>query len=65
MTTFSLTSRILEYCLVEMKLQDRIYDNVHLTILGALCTDVILGTDFQEQHESIIIPSNEKRYLIG
>ena len=38
-----------------MKLQDRIYENVRFTILEDLCTDVILGTDFQEQHESIVI----------
>ena len=38
-----------------MKLQDRIYEDVCFTILEDLCTDVILETDFQEQHESIVI----------
>ena len=55
MATSSLKSRILRYCLVEMKLQDRIYEDVCFTILEDLCTDVILGTDFQEQYESIVI----------
>ena len=36
-----------------MKLQDRIYEDVRFTVLEDL--DVILGTDLQEQHESIVI----------
>ena len=55
MATSSLKSGILGDCLVEMKLQDRIYEDVRFTILEDLCTDVILGTEFQEQHESIVI----------
>ena len=55
MATFSLKSRILGHCLVEMKFQYRIYEDVRFTILKDLCTYVILGTDFQEQHESIVI----------
>ena len=31
------------------------YNNVKLGILNALCTDVILGTDFQALHDSVII----------
>ena len=55
MATSLLKSRILGYCLVEMKLQDRIYEDVRFTILEDFCTDVMLETDFQEQHGSIVI----------
>ena len=38
MATSSLKSRILGYCVVEMKLQDRIYEDVRFSILDDLCT---------------------------
>ena len=55
MATSSLKSGILGYCSVEMKLRYRIYEDVRFTILEDLCTDVILGTDFQEPPESIVL----------
>ena len=35
--------------------QSQLYSNVKLHLLRGLCTDIILGTDFQEQHESMTI----------
>ena len=49
------TSKIQGYCTVDFHLLDRTYTNIHLNILDNLCTDIILGTDFQEQHKSIVI----------
>ena len=46
-----------------MKLQDRIDEDVRFTILVDLCTDVILGTDFQERHESIVIKYGDESSL--
>ena len=43
------------YCVVNLTVQNQVYLNVKLHLLRDLCTDIILGTDFQEQHESVTI----------
>ena len=55
MASSSLTSKILGYCMVNLNVQNFEYNNVKLSILNDLCTDVILGTDFQALHDSVII----------
>ena len=64
MATTSLTTNIIGYCLAELKLQQRTYSNVKLSILKDLCTDVILGTDFQALHDSVIISYGGKELAI-
>ena len=43
------------YCTASLKLGDDTYEKVRLHVLDGLCIDVILETDFQEQHESVTI----------
>ena len=55
MAAASLSSQSSGYCVVNLTVQSQLYSNVKLHLLRGLCTDIILGTDFQEQHESITI----------
>ena len=54
MASSSLTSKILDYCMVDLNVHNFEYNNVKLSILYDLWT-VILGTDFQALHDSVII----------
>ena len=40
---------------VDIKLNDTLYSNVKLSIMNDLCVNVILGLDFQSQHQSITL----------
>ena len=42
-------------CNAEIELNSRKYENVRLSVLEDLLTDVILGQDFMQQHESVNI----------
>lgn len=42
-------------CYVNFKLNNHSYSGVKLSVLSNLCTDVILGQDFQARHESIVL----------
>ena len=55
MASASLSAKSDGHCYVSLTLQDKKYKRVKLTIIDNLCTDIILGTDFQELHESIVI----------
>ena len=55
MAAASLSSQSSGYCVVNLTVQSQLYSNVKLHLLRGLCTDIILGTDFQEQHESMTI----------
>jgi len=55
MASSSLSTRTEGYCEVNLTLNGRIYRKVRLSVLPGLCTDVILGQDFQQQHASITL----------
>ena len=42
-------------CVVELELENCTYQGVRLYVLKNLCTDIILGQDFQTQHGHLII----------
>ena len=44
-----------EKCEAEIKLNDRRYANVCLSVSKGLLTDVVLSQDFKQQHKGIII----------
>ena len=46
---------VLGYCTIDLKLQERHYPDVRVSVLQDLCTDLILGTDFQSRHSKLII----------
>ena len=43
------------YCTMDIKLHGRKYSNVSLGVLPNLCSDLILGQDFQMKHKQVII----------
>ena len=55
MATSTFSTKMVGYCLINITLKGRLYSNVKLYILPNLCTDVILGQNWQAQHESITI----------
>ena len=55
MADSSLTAKMPGYCIADIKLKGTTYENVKFFILQDLCADIILGQDWQEQHESVTI----------
>ena len=55
MASSSHSSKIEGYCYTDIILKSRVYTDIKLYVLSNLCTDVILGQNWQEQHESITI----------
>ena len=43
-----LSSQSSNYCVVNLIVQNQLYSNVKLHLLRGLCTDIIIGTDFQD-----------------
>ena len=54
MATSSLATNVSGYCLVGLVFGGRTYSRVRLSVLPELCADLILGLDFQTQHERVI-----------
>ena len=55
MATSALTTKMLGYCFTDIVLKERLYSNVKLYTLPSLCADIILGQNWQAQHESVTI----------
>ena len=49
----TMNTTILGYCEIDLKLNGHDYKNVCLSLLKDLCSDVILGHDFQKQHQPL------------
>ena len=54
----NLTCRIQENCTVDLMLHNQKYSQVNLEVIKGLCTDVLLGGDFQAQHERLVFQHN-------
>ena len=46
------------FCVVNLKLIDVSYESVRLNVFDNLCSDVILGLDFQTQHQRVVFEFN-------
>ena len=46
------------FCVVNVKLKDASYELVRLNVFDNLCSDVILGLDFQTQHQRLVFEFN-------
>ena len=55
MALSTMNTTILGYCEIDLKLNGHDYKNVRLSLLKDLCSDVILGHDFQKQHQHLKI----------
>jgi len=53
MASTALSANVTGTCTTNLEYQNQKYTNVHLSVLPGLCADLILGLDFQSQHESI------------
>ena len=54
MVSSNLTSHIQGNCAVDLMLYNQKYSQVNLGVMKGLCTDVLLGGDFQAQHERVV-----------
>ena len=53
MAQSTLSAKTLGHCIANLELGGKTYSNLRLSILPGLCSDLILGLDFQKQHQSI------------
>jgi len=53
MSQSTLSAEIHEHCTANLEINGKPYPDLHLSILPGLCFDLILGLDFQKQHQSI------------
>ena len=53
MAQSTLSAETLGHCVVNLNLDGKTYPELCLSILPGLCSDLILGLDFQKQHQSI------------
>ena len=53
MATSSLSTKTEGSCSVTIKYQGQTYKDFHLSVMPGLCSDLILGLDFQSQHDSV------------
>ena len=54
MALTTMNTTVLGYCTMDIILNNSIYRNVRLSVLKDLCSDIILGHDFQKQHKNLI-----------
>ncbi|CAB3981036.1 Retrovirus-related Pol poly from transposon [Paramuricea clavata] len=52
MATLASSVKICGTCIVNLVYQEQIYKDLSLSVLPGLCADLILGLDFQSQHQS-------------
>ena len=53
MATSSLSTKTEGSCSVTIKYQGQTHKDFHLSVMPGLCSDLILGLDFQSQHDSV------------
>ncbi len=53
MAASALHTKIEGFCTVDLNYQGHIYKDFRLSIMPGLCSDLILGLDFQSQHDSV------------
>jgi len=53
MAKSTLSAKIHGHCTANLEINGKPYLDLHLSILPGLCSDLILGLDFQNQHQSI------------
>ena len=61
MASVNLSSSTKGHCLVTLKYHNQTYANFKLSVLPGLCTDIILGHDFLNQHEGLTMPFNGQK----
>ena len=62
MASSSLSAKMKGYCSATIVLHNQTYENVKLYVLPNLCADVILGQNWQSNHESVTIKYGGERH---
>ena len=62
MTLTTLKTDVIGCCTTDITLNDRIYSNVKLSVLKDLCSDIIVGHDFQTRHKRLTIELHGSQY---
>ena len=55
MALTSLTTHVIGHCFADIDLIQHVYTCTRLGVLKDLCSDIILGHDFQKEHERVTI----------
>ena len=55
MALISLKTHVIGHCFADINLNHRVYKSTHLGVLKDLCSDIILGLDFQKEHKRVTI----------
>ena len=55
MASAPLSTRTSGFCLVDLQVTGRNYKDVRLSVMPGLCSDIILGQDFQGLHDSVTL----------
>ena len=61
MALTSLKTHIIGHCFADIDLNQHVYKSTRLGVLKDLCTDIILGHDFQKEHERVTIEFGGKK----
>ena len=65
MASVNLSSTTKGHCLVSLQHQDQMYEDFRLSVLPGLCTDIILGHDFLDQHQGLQMPFRGKKPIFS
>ena len=67
MADTSLSTKVMGCCRETLVVSDRVYKNIELLVLPGLCSDIILGQDFQRLHESVTVKygGNQPPLVLG
>ena len=63
MATISLTENIYGCCNVNITVKGSSYSDVKLIVLKNLCSDILLGQDFQSPHKQVIFQYERKKKI--
>ena len=55
MALTTMKTSIAGYCTLTLTLGDNVYNGIHLNVLKDVCSDIILGHNFQKLHKSLTI----------
>ena len=53
-TSASSSAKVSGACVIDLSYQGRKYEALRVSVLPGLCANLILGLDFQYQHESVV-----------
>ena len=65
MAQSTLSAKTIRHCVVDLGLNGKTYPGLRLSIIAGQCCDLIIGLNFQQQHQSITFLHGGPKPLIG